>query len=263
MTSPQLSGANPRETSRAAADSSFTGKLVFKSSGHEEGKLHYPNRPENPLTAVIPFKPAEYGPDDVLMISKAHKLMFQLYDKHTRNSGPNEALPLAHHASECGLLLSLARYRWQTVVAGIFHDLLEGYVTFKYRKSAEDVCKIVAQQFGPEIIPMIEAASEPGRWDPDVSWRQRKTAALEKVLQHGSECAAVSCAAKISTLRVGNTYLRKNGSIAGWSQGSYSDNIDMFRQFGEAYNQKLVALILLDLYQTELKLFERGGIIIQ
>ena len=194
--------------------------------------------------------------EDLREVIYAQKLMFMVYGKTVRDWGPEEKLPLAHHAGEVGAMLLGAGCCRDVVIAGLFHDLFEGYIEFPPGRTADCVATVIERKWGRKILDLIEAMTEPGRQSKGVGWLERKQAGFEKVRQGSVQVAAVSCASKISTLRAGNKYLWETGTIEKWSSGSLEDNIGLYCLYRDEYARKQIPGLLLELFSEELDRFK-------
>ncbi|MGB4704145.1 MAG: HD domain-containing protein [Candidatus Saccharicenans sp.] len=102
--------------------------------------------------------------------------------------------PYIIHPVIVGMQLLKLGYEEDVVIAGILHDLLEDGFPEKDR---EEVREIIKNNFGKNILEMVEALSEPK--DPGMSrderkrtWEERNQKKLEKLSNSSPEARAIA-----------------------------------------------------------------------
>lgn len=94
------------------------------------------------------------------------------------------------HPLTVGLILSQAGAREEVVIAGILHDTIED------SDGGHKVTKeMLEREFGSEVATLVDSVSEKDR---DLSWRDRKEAALEEILQFPNDSLLLKSADVIS-----------------------------------------------------------------
>lgn len=215
---------------------------------HDARSLLFPHMGEKIPLGVI------HEAVDIRRMRDAVRLTATLFRDVERPWGTTENFPLSAHAFEVGLLLALAGAKPDTIIAGFLHDLLEEYIPTEQAQLANTV----RQRFGPEVLRLIRAVTEPPKTAQAGNWLTRKGAALQQLLESDSEVAMVSCAAKISTLAAGNKFLEER-QLAKWTSGSFEENLEFFRRLRAAYEVKRVPKALLVQFDLELACFAQGA----
>lgn len=192
-----------------------------------------------------------YTQDDLTYMTKALRYVHNTFgEAKPRPWGPNETLPMFHHASQVGLLLVGSGQPKEVVVAGLMHDFYEGYVRKPTRQELESH---VRTYFGDRVHDLIAAITEPPKGPETGNWRERKLAVVNSLHTAGRDANTIVCASKISTMAEGNKFLHVNGNVNGWSAGSWNDNLSVFNELREIFVANQVPWPLVHRYDVELK----------
>lgn len=195
-----------------------------------------------------------YTQHDLVYMTKAMRYVHHVFgEAKPRPWGPDETLPMFHHASQVGLLLVGSGQSKEVVVAGLMHDFYEGYVN---KPSREDLQEHVKLHFGVRVHELIAAITEPPKGPEQGNWRERKLSVVNSLMTAGRDANTIVCASKISTMAEGNKFLYRTGNVCGWSAGSWEDNLQVFRQLREIFATNQVPWTLIHRYDVEL---ERWG----
>jgi len=193
-----------------------------------------------------------YTAVEVIDIRNALRMAALLFNRNQRRWGPYESLPMTTHAAEVGLILAMGGCEKSVIVAGVLHDLFEGYIA----ESCSMLKSFVEEWFGSRTAELVMGFTEPYKDDPQRTWLERKLPVLERVLLGSAELATVACAAKTSTIAAGNKMLYMGQPISAWSAGTLEENVTMFRRYAEIFAEKGVPPVLLRQFGQELTRME-------
>ncbi|WKZ57761.1 MAG: hypothetical protein QY326_03600 [Bdellovibrionota bacterium] len=192
-------------------------------------------------------------PSDLVAIRRAAELSSKYFEHIGRKWGPYETIPLSMHEFEVGTLLIMAGESRDVVVAGLLHDLFEGYV------QGPDLALLKSEVqclFGERVLELIEGVTEPQKSSQEGNWLQRKMVVLRSLHRGDRDLASVACAAKISTLAAGNKMLYSGRPLTEWSSGSYHANLALFQEYAQFFRDRNVSPILLEQFELEIRRFE-------
>ncbi|MEY4701254.1 MAG: hypothetical protein RL326_1441 [Pseudomonadota bacterium] len=214
----------------------------------------------NSLLAEIPDPDrlaSPYTQQDLVYMTKAMRYVHNVFvGAKPRPWGPDETLPMFHHASQVGLLLVGSGQPKEVVVAGLMHDFYEGYVNKPTRDELENHVKT---HFGSRVHELIAAITEPPKGPELGNWRERKLSVVNSLMSAGQDANTIVCASKISTMAEGNKFLYRTGTVCGWSAGSWEDNLQVFRQLRDIFAANQVPWPLIHRYDVELKRWGKHG----
>lgn len=201
---------------------------------------------------------------DYVLINQhsALELAWNAYKEVDRKRGP-ELQPMFRHAVDVALLVTMSGANQDLVIAGLLHDILEGYKTVDGREISRGFYStVVEENFGRRVREIIETVTEPPKSELSGNWEQRKVAVLRQVEGAGTDVATVLTASKISTFSDGTKGLWAGQSVNDWSSGSHQQNVwvmEKYLQFAieNAVNPALVAL--LELEAARFKYHNRHG----
>ena len=196
-----------------------------------------------------------YSSCEIECIRRAGNLSLEIFRDALRPWGQKEELPLAVHDFEVGLMLAAAGSNSDTVEAGLLHDGLEEYV----RVPLVRIHQVMAAHSSERTIALINQQTEPPKRATQESFWARKRPVVDALLNGDRDLAEVIVAAKTSTLSFGNKHLRVTRGIAGWSQGSFSDNLDLYQVYYAIGEKMGVARPLLDALEAEIRQFAELG----
>lgn len=113
----------------------------------------------------------------------------------------------AAHPLEVGIILASNNYDTDIIIAGILHDTVEDtYVTL------EDI----AFQFGDHVKELVSGCSEK---DKSLSWKERKLAALDTVINSSDiGIKLVFCADKLSNIKSIIRYMENSTDKDLWTK---------------------------------------------
>jgi hypothetical protein len=198
-----------------------------------------------------------YNQHDLMYMTKALRYVHNTFgEAKPRPWGPNETLPMFHHASQVGLLLVGSGQPKEVVVAGLMHDFYEGYVKRPTRTELE---KHVRTHFGDRVHDLIHAITEPPKGPEEGNWRERKLSVVNSLRSAGRDANTIVCASKISTMAEGNKFLHVNGNVEGWSAGSWKDNLGIFTELRQIFADNQVPWSLVHRYDVELERWGKHG----
>jgi hypothetical protein len=199
---------------------------------------------EGELSDLVP--PAEFRGSSV--IARAIEIAQEAYKDVWRKRG-REWQPMMQHAVDVALIVCMGGGSRELVAAGLLHDILEGY-----KKVDGEVIErghyqhIIRDNFGADVLSLVEAVTEPPKSHQKGNWEERKTAVLEQIRDKGADVALLLTASKISTFGEGNKLLYVGGKVADWSSGTLLQNasvLDAYLQFAKrkGVNGSVVALL--------------------
>jgi (p)ppGpp synthase/HD superfamily hydrolase len=195
--------------------------------------------------------PTTFTLQDMIEIRDALRMSHLLMNGAERKWGVDGTIAHVSHTSEVGMLLMSAGAGRELIQAGFLHDVLEGYVP----ESVSELEAFVVQRFGQRVVDLIKAVTEPPKSAQPGNWWERKAAVLAELSSGDLDVATLTCAIKISTLSEGNYFLEKGGAIAGWSAGSYPDNLRLYQMYLDEFVRWNVAPALVQMYRHELGRF--------
>jgi len=99
---------------------------------------------------------------------------------------------MAHLMSVAALVLEDGGSETEAMAA-LLHDAVED-------QGGEATRSLILQQFGPEVVAIVDACTEPPR-EAGQSWREHKLAYLQQIQQAGPEAQRVALADKLHNLR--------------------------------------------------------------
>lgn len=113
-------------------------------------------------------------------------------------------MPYICHPMSVGLTLQAAGFDDDTIIAGLFHDLLE---------DTEVTAKNIEENFGTEVLRLVQSVSE----DKSLPWEERKRLLLENILTARDErTKAIFAADKVHNISSLINYI-KDGRQDFWS----------------------------------------------
>lgn len=195
----------------------------------------------------VPLVPLDlYGAGDLAKMSRAISLMEELLLSGTLTKTPRNRAQGFRHVLEVGITLAMAGAHTDVVIAGILHDLYE----LSPSPLVSSWQARVRSEFGPDVDALVQLVTE--QRDPDkgssTPFLPRKMGIFDKVQSAMDDnpflarrAAHVLLAAKISTLNEGILHVRERGVTQPWSQGTYTDNLQMMaatRQVADAICSK-------------------------
>jgi HD domain len=190
-------------------------------------------------------------------------LAWDAYKDVDRKRGP-ELQPMFRHAVDVALLVSMSGSDQDLVVAGLLHDILEGYKTFDGQEiSRGSYSSVVEENFGRRVREVIETLTEPPKSQLTENWEERKVAVLRQIEGTGSDVATVLTASKISTFSDGTKGLWAGQRVSDWSGGSHDQNvwvINRYLKFAKENGVNPDLVTLLELEATRFKTHNRHQI---
>lgn len=118
-----------------------------------------------------------------------HKAIEKATIAHMGQKRKGTDTPYIVHPFEVAQILTSAGCNEHTIIAGLFHDLLEDTTT----SSSE-----IEREFGPQVLAIVQACTEPDNGN----WEARKAHTVRYMLNCTDiEIIQVSCADKLSNLR--------------------------------------------------------------
>lgn len=100
-----------------------------------------------------------------------------------------EPVPYVSHVAGVALLLAIAGYEEDVILAGILHDVTE---------DCGVSLKELSDQFGPRVAELVDRVSET---EKSLPWEERKRKYTERLKDADTETAAVAAADHIYNLR--------------------------------------------------------------
>ena len=196
-----------------------------------------------------------YSSFEIECIRRAACLSLEVFRDALRPWGKHEELPLAIHDFEVGLMLAAAGSHADTIEAGLLHDGLEEYV----RVPVERIHQVIAMRSSARTIDLIKQQTEPPKRTTQDNFWARKRPVIDALMSGDRALAEVIVAAKTSTLSFGNKHLVVTKNIEGWSQGSFSENFDLYQLYHSIGATMRVAKPLLDALHAEIRVFAELG----
>jgi (p)ppGpp synthase/HD superfamily hydrolase len=188
-------------------------------------------------------------------ILDSYKVASHLFSGESRKWGLNGKLSLSSHQCEVGLISILTGQPLNVCIAGMLHDLFEGYITYD-----QELTDFVEGRFGQEVLDLIISVTEPPKKVDPVSkkedlqdWKNRKNAVINSIQNTNS--AALSACTKISTIAAGSKILYEGGKVSDWSQASAKENNKVFHDHMSLYLKHTIDMSLLELYEFEFSKF--------
>lgn len=106
-------------------------------------------------------------------IRSALRFALETHEIHQKQKRKGKDIPYITHPLTVGLILARAGAPEYLVVAGILHDTIEDSPS-EHKVTRE----MLSERFGPSAADVVVSVSEPDR---ELSWEQRKQAALEHI----------------------------------------------------------------------------------
>lgn len=197
----------------------------------------------------------------------------QKMDCVVRSSGKSMS---SHLASVCALLHDFSA-PLEVWVAGVFHDIDEGYlkeesqctrssVLLKLNDCLEDLVRssqeidISTSDFVEDVNMLIRSVTEPPKSSDENNWRERKQAYLNQISAGDERVALLACATKIDALSDVVSIFDHNGVdqkqfLESWSKGSPAQNVWFFEQLLYILEEKKINDLAIEVYR---KLFQQA-----
>jgi hypothetical protein len=127
-----------------------------------------------------------------IKLQKAIKFAIKTHEVYQKQKRKGKKIAYITHPLTVGLLLSQNKAKEEVVLAGILHDTIEDS-TRKKRVSYE----MIKERFGKEVADLVLSVTEKNK---DLSWKERKEAALEEIKEFPKDSLLLKSADIISNL---------------------------------------------------------------
>lgn len=113
------------------------------------------------------------------LIHKAFHYSIKVHEIDQKQKRKGKDVPYVTHPIHVGFILSKAGASDELIAAGFLHDVLEDSID-----EAKVTVEELEAEFGKEVAALVASVSEKNR---DLSWHERKEAALEEIRQFSHE----------------------------------------------------------------------------
>jgi (p)ppGpp synthase/HD superfamily hydrolase len=133
--------------------------------------------------------------------------------------------PYVIHPIRVAWTLERHGYDDEVITAGLLHDTIE---------DTDVTAEELAERFGERVGRLVEAVSEA---DKGASWRERKSATIDKVASADEDVLAILAADKLDNVRSIRDTLAERGEIETWKlfKTGREEHVWYFRSLAEAF----------------------------
>ncbi|OGY41794.1 MAG: hypothetical protein A2Y67_04090 [Candidatus Buchananbacteria bacterium RBG_13_39_9] len=149
-------------------------------------------------------------------VRKAIVLASNLHDGQRRKEAN---VPYNAHLWGVSLLLSFSEADDDTIIAGIFHDILE---------DTELKPEILGWMYGDEVLRMVHLLTDPKEDD----WQKRKEIMLKRITGADSKVKLIKCADKLDNLQSIFDALKAEG----FREGRENSQANIWKNFTKGYD---------------------------
>ncbi len=125
-------------------------------------------------------------------ILRAIKFAIKTHDVYQKQTRKGKGIAYITHPLTAGIILSSAGASEDVVVAGILHDTIEDSISEKKVTEA-----MLSERFGAHVSQLVSSVTE---HDKDLSWDERKQAALEHITHFSHDSLLVKSADIVSNV---------------------------------------------------------------